>query len=113
MPLGQEERRGYAHPQGILHVLGGAVGQPTHPRDGVVDEVIDMAVFGQDLPDKLPDVFFLGEITLKIRIFGEIDGADVRALCGEPLTNALADAVGPAGDHGDLVLKLSHKKPPS
>ena len=103
--LRQVERGADAHAQGVVELLPGAFVDAAHGRQGVVDEKVHMAAFGDHRFGEAAQRGLVGNIAGKARAGLFVDDADARAVFAELPGDAPADALRAAGDDGYLILK--------
>ena len=102
--LGQIERRGDAHRQGIGEFLPGAIVNAFHQWEGVVDQIIHVPAFFNHGRRETLQIFLLRHVAHEPAAQLDVDDVHRGAFPAKSVGNGPADAVGPAGDDCDLSL---------
>ena len=103
--LSQIKGRGNAYLKSIIEFFVGAVGNPFHQRQRVVDQVIHMTVIGDYFFGKAVQGFLVRHISRKIFIRLFINDADGGSIFLEFFSDAFSDSLYAAGNDGNFMLK--------
>ena len=103
--FGKIKRRGNPYPQGVVELFIAARVDALHQRQGVVDEVVHMAIVGNHLTGKRLQDRLIRQIPLVVRIGQQVDDTHMCSGLSEFPGNGFSDAFGTSGDHGDFVFK--------
>lgn len=107
--LSEVKGGGDADAKSLLELFVCTVPDSAHYGRGVVDEVIDVSVVGDDLFCESLKGSLVRDVADEIGVAGNVDGADGHAGLSEFVGDALADAMGGAGEDGDFI---SHVETP-
>ena len=96
----------YAH--GILELLIAARIDTFHQRQGIVDEIVHMAVFRYDLLGKLFQSLLVGNVAHKVVALLLIYDTDLHSSLSKLLRNAAAYALSTSRHDGYFILEILH-----
>ena len=105
--LAQVERCGNADCHGLLELLIGAFVQPQEQGRRVVHQHIHPAIFPDDPSGKVLQRGFIGKVAYIVVALCLINDAYMGAVFLKFLSDALADAIGTAGDNDYFILEHS------
>ena len=103
--LAQIERRRDAHGQRVLKFLVGALVNPLHQRQGIVDQEVDVPVPVENGLDEGFQRFLFADVPDVMFARRDVDDLHRRALGPKGFGDRLPDAVRAARDDGDLSCK--------
>ena len=106
--LGKVERGSDTYAHGILELLIAARIDTFHQRQGIVDEIVHMAVFRYDFLGKLFQSLLVGNVAHKVVALLLIYDTDLCSSLSKLLRNAAANALCTARHDGYLVSEIFH-----
>ncbi len=80
----------------------GAGAKDSPGSTGVFCQIVNRTVFGDDLACKNPENLFIGDISDKIIVVQQVNGADRNAVCDKRVADCLANGPCPTVDNGDF-----------
>ena len=110
--LGQIKGCDNADAHGILKIGIASLLYTAHPRCGVIDQIVHMAVLRDDLGGKFLQRRLIRKIADKAVVLLQIDNAYRRTGLLKFFADAATDATGTAGNNNDFVLKIEHSFTP-